>query len=48
MGSMKATAPSAASTRSVRATFLISVMACFTRWMAGCNSIRTHDGGSAP
>jgi len=32
---MKATAPSAASTGSVRATFLISDTACFTRWIAG-------------
>src|SRR5882762_5733582 len=35
--SMNATAPSAASTGSVRATFLISDTACFTRWIAGCD-----------
>src|SRR5690606_13602290 len=35
--SRKSTAPSAASTGSWRATFLISLTACLMRWMAGCD-----------
>lgn len=35
--SIKETAPSAASTGSFRATFLISVCACLMRWIAGCD-----------
>src|SRR5438105_2331401 len=35
--SSRQTAPSAASAGSRRATFLISLTACFSRWMAGCD-----------
>ena len=35
--SRNSTAPSAARTGSRRATFLISLTACLTRWIAGCD-----------
>ena len=46
--SRRHTAPSAASTGSRRATFLISLTACFTRWMAGCDLQPNAERESAP
>ena len=45
--SMNETAPSAASTGSFRATFLVSACACLMRWIAGCDFHPNDCGGIA-